>query len=65
MVMQPNTNYLRKLVFLCVGGRIGKKRQNDCPLYLTEHIPIFEPTTYSLRSNHPSNAPFIRTERFK
>ena len=42
-----------------------KIRHNDCPLYLTEQIPIFEPSTYSLRSNHPSNAPFIRTERFK
>ena len=38
-----------------------KIRHNDCRLYLNEYIPIFEPSTYSLRSNHP----LIRTERFK
>ena len=32
---------------------------------LTEHIPIFEPSAYSLRSNHPPIVPFVRTERFK
>ena len=42
-----------------------KIRHNDCPLYLTECIPIFEPSAYSLRSNHPLNVPFIRTECFK
>ena len=42
-----------------------KIRHNDCPLYLTEYIPIFEPSAYSLRSNHSLNVPFIRTERFK
>ena len=42
-----------------------KIRHNDCPHYLTEHIPIFEPSAYSLRSNHPPNVPFVRTERFK
>ena len=33
-----------------------KIRHNDCPLYLSECIPIFEPSAYSLRSNHPPNA---------
>ena len=42
-----------------------KIRKNDCPLYLTECIPIFEPSTYSLRSNHSLNVHLIRTERFK
>ena len=40
-----------------------KIRHNDCPLYLTECIPIFEPSTYSLRSNHPLNVPIV--EHFK
>ena len=42
-----------------------KIRHNDSPLYLTEHIPIFEPSAYSLPSNHPPIVPFVRTERFK
>ena len=42
-----------------------KIRHNDCPLYLTKYIPIFEPSAYSLRSNHHSNVPLYRTERFK
>ena len=33
--------------------------------YLTEHIPIFEPSAYCLRSNHTPNVLFLRTERFK
>ena len=40
-------------------------RNNDCPPYLTEYIPIFEPSAYSLRSNRPLNIPFIGTECFK
>ena len=34
-------------------------------LYRTEYIPIFEPSAYSLRLNHPPNVPFVRTERSK
>ena len=51
--------FYRKLCFYY------KIRHNYCPLYLTEDIPICEPSAYSLRSNHPPNVPFMRTERFK
>ena len=55
----PDRRRYRKLCFYY------KIRHNICPLYLTEYIPIFEPSVYSLRSNHPPNVPFVRTERFK
>ena len=47
---------------LCFNYKI---RHNVYPLYLTEYIPTFEPSAYSVRSNHPPNVPFIGTERFK
>ena len=47
--------WYRKLCFYC------KILHNDCRLYLNECIPIFEPSTYSLRSNHP----LIRIEQIK
>ena len=40
-----------------------KITHNDCPLYLTDLLPIVKSSYYSLRSNQSPY--FSRTERFK
>ena len=51
--------WFRKLCFYY------KIRQNLCPLYLTELLPILKTNCYSLRSNRAPTVPNVRTERFK
>ena len=42
-----------------------KIRNNMCPLYLTELLPIMKSSCYSLRLNRAPTVPNFRTERFK
>ena len=51
--------WFRKLCFYY------KIRNNMCPLYLTELLPIMKISCYSLRLNRAPTVPNFRTERFK